>query len=170
MSTRANQLADRVEEGATVLASFARDLTDPQWRTIVPPDGRTVGVIVHHVASMYPIEMGVIRKALEGQPITEVTWELVAQINAGHAAEHAAASKAEALDLLLRNSQEAAQEIRRLSDVDLARAVPFSLSFGAPMTVQFIIEDHPLRHPWHHLARLRAALGLPEAATRDAAA
>jgi len=144
-----------------MLVTFARDLSDAQWRTIVPRDGRTVGVIVHHVASMYPIEMGVVQKAVEGVPITDVTWELVAQINAGHAQEHATVSKQEALDLLVRNSQEASRGIRRLTDAELARAVPFSLSFGAPMTVQFIIEDHPLRHPWHHLARLQAALGLP---------
>jgi DinB superfamily len=161
MSTRAHQLADRVNEGAALLANFARDLTDAQWRTIVPPDGRRVGVIVHHVASMYPIEMGVVQKALEGLPITDVTWEVVAQINAAHARENASVSKQEALDLLARNSREASQGIRRLTDEDLARAVPLSLSFGAPMTVQFIIEDHPLRHPWHHLARIRPALGIP---------
>jgi hypothetical protein len=61
--------------------------------------------------------------------------------------------------LLARNSRDASAAVRRLSDEDLARAVPFSLSFHAPMTVQFIIEDHPLRHPWHHLARIRSALG-----------
>jgi hypothetical protein len=27
------------------------------------------------------------------------------------------------------------------------------------MTAQFVIEDHALRHPWHHLARMRKALG-----------
>ena len=36
---------------------------------------------------------------------------------------------------------------------------PFSLSFGAPVTAQFVIEDHALRHSWHHLARIRTALG-----------
>jgi hypothetical protein len=164
MSTNANQLADRVNEGAALLASFARDLSDAQWRTIVPPDGRTVGVIVHHVASMYPIEMGLVQKAVEGLPITDVTWAAVAEINAAHAREHATVAKPEALDLLARNSREASQAIRRLTDAELARAVPFSLSYGAPMTVQFIIEDHPLRHPWHHLARIRAALGLPSIA------
>jgi len=25
--------------------------------------------------------------------------------------------------------------------------------------VQFVIEDHALRHSWHHLARIRKALG-----------
>ena len=159
MSARADQLADRIDQGAALLATLARELSDGQWRTIVPPDGRTVGVIVHHVASMYPIEMDVVQKAVQGLPITEVTWEVVAQINAAHAREHAAASKSEALELLARNSRDASAAVRRLSDEDLARAVPFSLSFHAPMTVQFIIEDHPLRHPWHHLARIRSALG-----------
>jgi len=160
MSTLANQLADRINEGADVLARFARDLSDSQWGTVVKPDGRTVGVIVHHVGNMYPIELDVIRTALKGQPITDVTWDVVAQINAAHAREKAGVTKSEALDILGRNSREASAEIRRLTDEELARAVPFSLSYGAPMTVQFIVEDHPLRHPWHHLARIRKALGL----------
>lgn len=158
MSIVANQLADRIQEGATTLANFARELTETQWKVIVPRDGRTIGVLVHHVASMYPIEMSVVQQAVEGSPITEVTWEVVHDINAKHAREFAGVDKTEALALLARNSLDAARAVRRLSDADLARAVPFSLSFGAPMTVQFIIEDHPLRHPWHHLARIRAAL------------
>ncbi|MBP9898981.1 MAG: hypothetical protein KBF28_11450, partial [Gemmatimonadales bacterium] len=64
MSSRANQLADRIEEGAALLAAVAQDLTPEQWSTPVRPDGRTVGVIVHHVANMYPIELDVVRAAL----------------------------------------------------------------------------------------------------------
>lgn len=158
MSIMANQLADRIQEGAATLANFARDLNEAQWRVIVPRDGRTVGVLVHHVASMYPIEMSVVQQAVEGTPITDVTWEAVATINANHAREFANVGKTDALALLARNSLDAARAVRRLSDADLARAVPFSLSFGAPMTVQFIIEDHPLRHPWHHLARIKRVL------------
>jgi hypothetical protein len=41
----------------------------------------------------------------------------------------------------------------------LDRAAHFSLSFGAPVTAQFVIEDHALQHSWHHLARIRTALG-----------
>ncbi|HXI21257.1 MAG TPA: DinB family protein [Gemmatimonadales bacterium] len=170
MSTLATQLAARIEEGAAVLAALARDLTDAQWRTVVPRDGRTVGVIVHHVASMYPIEMGVVAQGVAGQPITEVTWEAVAEINAAHARENADATKQAALELLAQNSRAAAATVRGLTSSDLARTVPFSLSFGAPMTVQFIIEDHPLRHPWHHAARIRAALGLATPVRADAAA
>jgi hypothetical protein len=47
---------------------------------------------------------------------------------------------------------------RPFTDEELDRAAPFSLSFGAPVTAQFVIEDHALRHNWHHLARIRTVL------------
>jgi hypothetical protein len=68
-------------------------------------------------------------------------------------------SKVEALELLKENSAIAAAGVRQLSDENLDRAGAFGLSYGAPMTAQFVIEDHPVRHSWHHLARIRAAIG-----------
>ena len=65
----------------------------------------------------------------------------------------------EALDLLRTNSRQAAEVARAFSDEELDRAAPFALSFGAPVTAQFVLEDHAVRHSWHHLARIRAALG-----------
>src|SRR5438093_8816658 len=56
-SQRANALADRLEQGARALAAFASALTEAEWQTRVPKDGRKVGVIVHHVASVYPLEI-----------------------------------------------------------------------------------------------------------------
>ena len=87
-----------------------------------------------------------------------MTWEVVAELNARHAREHASVTKAEAIELLRRNSRQAAETVRAFSDEELDRAVPFSLSFGAPVSAQFVIEDHALRHSWHHLARIRNAL------------
>ncbi len=160
MNRRAESLAARIEEGATQLAAFAEGLSEAEWRIPVSStDRRSVGVIVHHVATMYPIEVDVARTIASGKAITDVTWEVVAQINAKHAGEQAAVSKAAALDLLRRNSHDAAAEVRAFTDDQLDRAAPFSLSFGAPVTAQFVIEDHALRHSWHHLARIRNALG-----------
>jgi hypothetical protein len=122
-------------------------------------DGRPVGVIVHHVASMYPIEVDVARAVAGGKTVSDVTWEVVAELNAKNAREHAEVTKADALELLRRNSREAAAAVREFTDEELDRAAPFSLSFGAPVTAQFVIEDHALRHSWHHLARIRTALG-----------
>jgi hypothetical protein len=158
MGKRAEVLAGRVEAGAELLATYAEGLSDTEWNARVR-DGRTVGVIVHHVASMYPIEIDVARSIAGGKAVEGVTWEAVAEINAKHAAEQAKVGKAEALELLRKNSREAAAAVRKFSDAELDTAAGFSLSFDAPMTAQFVVEDHALRHAWHHLARIKQALG-----------
>ena len=160
MGRRAESLADRIEEGAAGLATFAGGLSEAEWRTRVSEtDHRSIGVIVHHVATVYLIEVDLARAIANGKAVTDVTWEVVAQLNANHAREHAGVTKAAALELLRRNSREAAVAVRKFTDDELDRAAPFSLSFGAPVTAQFVIEDHALRHSWHHLARIRKALG-----------
>jgi hypothetical protein len=59
---------------------------------------------------------------------------------------------------LRRNSQAAAAAVREFTDEQLDHAAPFGLSFGAPVTAQFVMEDHALRHSWHHLAKIRKTL------------
>jgi len=157
---RSALLADRIEEGAAILSAFAQGLSEEEWRAPVSAsDRRSVGLIVHHVASMYPIEVEVARAIASGETVTDVTWEAVAELNAKHAREHADETKATALELLGRNSREAADAVRTFTDEELDHSAPFSLSFGAPVTAQFVIEDHALRHSWHHLAQIRKALG-----------
>jgi hypothetical protein len=87
---RAELLADRIEEGAAGLAAFAEGLSEAEWRAGVPEsgkEGRSVGVIVHHVASVYPIEIDLARTVASGEAVTDVTWEVVAELNAKHAHE-----------------------------------------------------------------------------------
>jgi hypothetical protein len=158
-SRRSESLAARIEEGAAGLAAFAEGLSEAQWRTPVSAtDRRSVGVIVYHVASVYPIEIELARAIGSGKAVTDVTWDVVAQLNSKTAQEQAEVTKPAALELLRRNSREAAAAVRTLTDDELDTAAPFSLSFGAPVTAQFVIEDHALRHSWHHLARIRAVL------------
>ena len=158
MSNRSNALADRLEQGARALATFASALTEAEWQTRVPKDGRKVGVIVHHVASVYPIEIELAQTLAAGKPVVGVTWDVVHQMNAGHAKENDVVTKEEALGLLQRNSAAAAAAIRALSDEQLDRAAPLSLNSDAPLTCQFMLEDHAVRHSYHHLARMRETL------------
>src|SRR5215207_5921363 len=158
MSQRSNALADRLEQGARALATFASTLTDAEWQTRVPKDGRKVGVTVHHVATMYPIEIQLAQTLAGGKPVAGVTWDGISELNANHAKEHDAVTKEAALELLRRNSAAAAAAIRALSDEQLDQAAPVSLNSDAPLTCQFFLEDHAVRHSYHHLARLRAAV------------
>lgn len=156
--SRSRALAERLEEGARALEAVANVLTDMEWNARIPGDGRTIGIVVHHVATMYPLEIQLAQTLAAGRPITGVTWNVVHDINATHAKANAAVTKEAALDLLRLNSAGAAAAIRALSDEELDRAATISLNADAPLTCQFFLEDHAVRHSFHHLARIRATL------------
>ena len=159
-SSQASALAERLEQGARALAALASSLTDAQWQTRIPHDGRTIGVVVHHVAFMYPLEISVAQAIASGTPVEGLTSAKVDEINNGHAAENDGVTIEAALDLLLRNSAMAAAAVRAFSDEQLAQAVPVSLYADAPITCQFFIEDHALRHSYHHFAKIQSALNV----------
>ena len=159
MKTRAKALADRLERGVSALSTFASALTTAEWKTPVPRDGRSVGVVVHHVASVFPTEIHLAQVLAGGNPVTGVTVADIHAMNSAHAIEHAGATKEDALQLLARNGSAAADAIRAMSDDELDRAAPASLYEDAPITTQFMLEDHAVRHSYHHLMLLRQALG-----------
>ena len=157
-SARAEALARRLEQGIDALIAFAGTLTEKQWQTAVPKDGRKIGVVVHHVASVFPIEIQLAQALAKGQPIAGVSWDDVHAMNAKHAQDNANVTRQEAIDLLRQNSVAAAAAIRALSDEELANAATNSLYADAPLTCQHMLEDHAVRHCYHHLAKIQAAV------------
>ena len=156
---RSHALAERLELGAAALAAFARELSDADWQTRIPGDGRKVGVVVHHVATMYPVEIGLAETLAQGQPVAGVTWNDVHALNAKHAAENDGVTREMAIAALEKASTLAAAAVRSFTNEQLDSAAPVSLNADAPLTCQFFVEDHALRHSYHHLARIRQALG-----------
>jgi len=165
MNRRSEALALRLERGAEALAALANELTEEEWQTRLPKDGRKVGVVLHHVATMYPLEIELAQALAAGNPIEGVSWETVHAINADHAKEQDRVTKQAALELLRRNSTTAAAAIRALSDEELDRAATVSLNSDAPLTCQFFLEDHAVRHSYHHLAGIKRALRSRRSAT-----
>ena len=159
MNTRANALADRLERGVSALSTFANQLTTAEWEAPVPKDGRSIGVVIHHVASVFPTEIHLAQVLASGKPVTGVTVADIHAMNAAHAADNVDVTKEDALRLLERNGAAAAVAIRAMSDEQLDRAAPASLYEDAPITTQFMLEDHAVRHSYHHLMLLRQALG-----------
>lgn len=158
MNQRANELAERIEQGAAALAALVEGLSEAEWQTVVPNEQRSVGVLVHHVATVYPLEIDLAQQLASGQPITGVTWEAVNQMNAQHAQENERPDKQETLQLLRDNSKLAADRVRAFTNEELDQGATISLYADAPLTAQFFIEDHALRHSFHHLANIQTAL------------
>ncbi len=167
MSQRSEALAERLVQGAVALAAFARGLTDDEWHTPIPHDGRTVGTIVHHVATMYPLEIELAQRIAAGQAVTGITWDDVHRLNAQHAKEFANVTQEETITLLARNGAVASRAIRALTDKQLDTAAPISLNADAPLTCQFMLEDHAVRHSYHHLQRIQHVRGSLSEARAD---
>lgn len=158
VGARSGTLADRLERGAEALVALALQIPDEAWGMAIPHDGRSIGVVIHHVASVYPVEIHLAQVLASGQPVTGVVMDDVHNMNAKHAADNKGVSKAEAVALLRENSRAAAAAIRALSDEELDRAAPASLYDDAPITCQFMLEDHAVRHSYHHLAVIQRLL------------
>ena len=103
-------LAERLEQGAHALVDLATALTDAEWQTH-PRRRPKIGVVVHprrHDVRWRSVGAG----ACPGQADRGVTWDVVHEINARHAAENDTVTKQTALDLLRGNSAAAATAIR----------------------------------------------------------
>ena len=110
---------------------------------------------------MYPLEIQLAQTLAAGKPVTGVTWDDVHAMNAGaREGERRRHEGRRRWTCCARNSAAAAAAIRALSDEELERAAPVSLYADAPLTCQFMLEDHAVRHSYHHLARIRQALGV----------
>lgn len=159
MNMRSEALAQRVLEGHRRLIDFIEGCSDAEWVTRVPNEERPVGVVIHHVASMLPIEVDFIKILASGKAIAGITSDEVDQMNAQHADENVSSTKDETLAILKRNSEITIAAIRKLTDEQLDRAATVSLHWEVPLTTQYFIEDHPLTHSYAHLSSIRDALG-----------
>ena len=158
MRQRTNALAKTLEEGARALAAFANTLSEEEWQMRpLPHDRRKMGVIVHHVAILYPLEVE-FAQSVAKRDRAGITARDINDMNAAHAQHNDAVTKEETLSLLANNSASAAEKIRSFSDEELDSSAPVPLYGNAVLTCQFILEDHAVRHSYHHLARLQAAL------------
>ncbi|MCC2627345.1 MAG: hypothetical protein K0S14_995 [Thermomicrobiales bacterium] len=162
MSTRAEELAQRVERGAAELIAAVAGLSDAEWSTMCPDEQRSVGVLVHHVGAAYPDEAEIITALASAGRMPGLTWDIVNQGNREEASSHTEVDKATALALVQENVATAAAVVRGLTDEHLDRVAPNDLHWRAPLTVQFFVEHHPIAHPYIHLESIRAALGSGE--------
>jgi hypothetical protein len=157
MSKRADAIADRIEQGTEALAAFTESLSEVEWQTVVPNEERTVAALVHHVADSFPFFSDWARSLAEGKPITGVTWDDIAGMNAQYGQAHARANKPETIALLRANSQVASEKVRKFTDEELDSVATVCLYWDTPLSAQWLIEYHHVRHSYHHLDSIRAA-------------
>jgi DinB family protein len=156
MSERARILAEQLEQANRDLIHTVEGLSDTQWRAKTPGDGRTVGVVAHHVAASHKSVTGLVGAIAHGQAVPTITMEMIHAGNATHATQHANCTKAETVALLRQNGATAVATVRGLSETELDRTATFPMG---TMTAAQVIERILTGHANDHHGTIRRAIG-----------
>ena len=157
VAPRSEALARRVEVKAQDALATLERLSDADWKRVTEAEKWSVGVTAHHLAGVLEPVSSMVKAMAAGQSLN-FRLDMVDEMNAKHAKDHANCTKAETVALLRKGAAVAAATVRTLSDEDLARSG--SLVPGAPpMTVEELIAGGLLGHIDDHFGSIRKTVG-----------
>jgi len=154
MGARSDALAKQLEAKARDAMATLERLSDADWKKVTAAEKWPVGVTAHHMAgAMEPVSY-MVRAIAAGEAPGDLTMEMIDEMNARHAKDFAACTRAETIELHRTGTAAAAAAIRGLSDAELARSG--TLFEGAPpMTAEQVIVAALLDHMDEHFGSIR---------------
>jgi len=158
MGARAEQLASKFEQSCREINMLVERLSDAEWKKVTAGEKWPVGVAAHHVAEGHAGIAGIIQALAKGQSMPNFTMDMIHEMNAKHAKEHANTTKVATLELLQTNGAKAAGVVRGLSDADLDRSGTVLTGMPA-MSVAQVVEGILINHVNEHMGSIRAAIG-----------
>jgi hypothetical protein len=129
-----------------------------QWQARCEGEDWSVGVTAHHVAEYNAIEAGLAQTVSLGKPLPLLTWDVIHQMNAQHAQQHANCTKEETIELLRRNGELAVRTIQEIDDDRLHLTASAPWLEGEPISAQQLIEDILIVHVKEHLTSINATI------------
>jgi hypothetical protein len=158
MGARAEALAKKFEAKAQEATAVMERLTDADWKKVTSGEKWTVGVVAHHIAGSHEAIGGIIKSIATGQAMPGFTMEMLHDMNAKHAKEHANCTKAETVALHKQGAAAAAGIVRGLDDASLGRTATVLTGMPA-MSAEQAIEGILVNHVDEHLKSIRTAVG-----------
>jgi hypothetical protein len=159
MSERAQTLAARLDQANKDLIGLLQGCTEEQWRQPCADEGRSVGVVAHHVADAHTASSGWLRAIVAGEPLPGLTHADIDNYNARRASAHPDPLKDDTLRLLGTTGAAAVALVAGLTDDQLARSGSMPLFGERPLTADQMIRYVMIAHVQGHLQGLRQTLG-----------
>ena len=158
MATKAEALAKQFEAKVQEATAVLERLSDADWKKTTASEKWTVGVVAHHLAGGHEGIAGIIKSVAGGQSRPNFTMDMLHDMNAKHAKEHANASRAETVALHKKSAAAASAILRGLSDADLGKSG--TVLTGMPsMSAEQIVGGILLNHIDEHLRSIKATVG-----------
>ncbi len=157
MAAKGEALAKQFEVKAQEATTVLERLSDTDWKKTTSAEKWTVGVVAHHMAGAHEAIAGIVKTVASGQSMPNFTMDMLHDMNAKHAQEHAKATKAETVALHKKSAAAAAAVLRGLSDADYAKSGTV-IAGMPPMSAEQIVGGILLRHIEEHLGSIRATI------------
>jgi hypothetical protein len=158
MGAKAEALAKQFESKAQEATAVLERLSDADWKKTTSSEKWTVGVVAHHLAGAHEPIAGMLKTVASGQSIPNFTLDMLHDMNAKHAKEHANVGKAETIALHKKGAAAAAAVLRGLNDADLAKSGTV-LTGVPPMSAEQVVNGILLNHIEEHLKSIKATVG-----------
>ena len=156
-TTRTAELAEQFEAINADIIATVMECSDEQWQLPTKEEGRTVGVLAHHVGTVNGVFAGIVERLAAGDTYTpNVSMEEVDRNNAQHADQHATIGKQETLDVLRSNGEAILRALNSIDDETLDRRA--GVFGGHEMTVTQVMEWVVIGHTADHLGTIRNTL------------
>jgi hypothetical protein len=136
--------------------AFAGSCSEAQWRTLVPGEGWSVGVVLHHIAESHAAVLRWLDAMVRGDGVTDTVDDIDTR-NEEHAERTMGIGIAETIELLRENGAQTEAVLRSLTEAQLARTAPFGPAGGQSLPVSALAEV-TARHTLEHLSHARQAV------------
>ncbi len=154
MGAKAEALAKQYEAKVQDATATLEKLSDADWKKTTAGEKWTVAVVAHHVASGHEGIANIIKALSAGQGLPGFTMDVLHDMNAKHAQEHANAAKADTVALHKKNAAAAAGVVRGLSDDQLAKSGVVLQGMPA-MSVEQIVTGILINHVDDHMGSIK---------------
>ena len=154
MGAKAEALAKQYEAKVQEATATLEKLSDADWKKTTAGEKWTVAVVAHHVASGHEGIANIIKALSAGQGLPGFTMDVLHDMNAKHAQEHANAAKADTVALHKKNAAAAASVVRGLSDDQLAKSGVVLQGMPA-MSVEQIVTGILINHVDDHMGSIK---------------
>ncbi len=158
MGAKGEAFAKQFEAKAQEAAAVLEKLNDADWKKVTDAEKWSVGVTAHHVAGSHEPIANIIKAVVAGQSMGNFTMDMLHEMNAKHAKEHANCTKTETIALHQKGAAVAAAVVRGLSDDQLAKSGTV-LTDAPPMTAEQVVTGILINHIDDHFGSIRKTIG-----------
>src|SRR5215475_12869867 len=158
MGAKGEALARQFEAKAREAGGYIDKLGEADLKKVTEAEKWTVAATAHHLFGAYERVPDIAKGLAVGQSPANFSTKVLDQMNAQHAKDFAACSKADLMALHRAGSAKAASVLRGLSDEQLAKSGVI-FQDAPPFTVEQLVTRALIAHTDEHMGSIRKTVG-----------